>query len=247
MSEVVSEAVCYLVGLLEDAAETLRAYGITPWTIRRMGKTWSLSLQPPGPLTGLVSRAEDAEWSPIGGYVGLYTQVSPPVLDAIKCTLLDWQAWLKANGEIAVAQEFDGYAARILGIVTQLEADAGKKVGSRPGNLAAVTGDATAEPDAMRLMRIYAPDKGKECMRQLADIINDSTLNVDDKLRKLNAILPIPISASLRSLAQALGVSASAIRKTRWWKEHRTHQKEVEIEERRCRLVARGEHYDRDD
>ncbi|MEJ5342975.1 MAG: hypothetical protein WHT09_15570 [Thermogutta sp.] len=107
----------------------------------------------------------------------------------------------------------------------------------------AVAGDVTAEPDASRIMLIYAPDKGTERMRQLADVINDSTLNLDNKLRKLNAILPIPITTSLRALAQALGVSASAIRKTPWWKEHRARRKEMEKEERRQRLADRREHY----
>jgi len=149
VSEVFSEPICYLVRLLELAAERLRPYNITPWTVKREGKTWSLLLEEAGNLAGgLVSSEEEAEWLPIGGYISLYTEMPPPVLDALKCTVLDWQAWLKANRGGEVAQEFDSYAVRILAIIHQIEADARERANVRTPDLAASSGEVeTAKPE----------------------------------------------------------------------------------------------------
>jgi len=52
-------------------------------------------------------------------------------------------------------------------------------------------------------------------------VVVKSGLTADQKLKKMDLLIRIPLSASARTLGAAIGVTHSAIQKTDWWRKNR--------------------------
>jgi hypothetical protein len=69
---------------------------------------------------------------------------------------------------------------------------------------------------------------------------------VDEKLWKIDALMPIPPTVSAAKLGKALGVSKTAVQNTTWYIQNRKGQKDNEIGRRREQHRQRGQQYEGD-
>ena len=89
---------------------------------------------------------------------------------------------------------------------------------------------------------IHQPkDRPAELILKAAELVADDSLKADDKLTKIDALLPFPATASAEQLGELLGVSKQAILKTRWWADHRKGEKQDEIGRRAMAHRKRAE------
>jgi len=100
------------------------------------------------------------------------------------------------------------------------------------------------------LLRIYTNGLSDDRFAAARQVINSEQLSVNDKLCKLDKLLPIPSTTSAAVLAKAFGVSKHAVIKTAWWAEHRNGEGAAKVEQRRAIHHDRAgqlEHPDEDD
>jgi hypothetical protein len=71
-------------------------------------------------------------------------------------------------------------------------------------------------------------------------IIQDGKLSTNEKLTKVNCLLPIPPTVSAKLLGKLLGVSKQAVLKTSWWKQNRKGEKDEMIDKRQRILAKRS-------
>ncbi len=98
---------------------------------------------------------------------------------------------------------------------------------------------------AVRLLNIYTNGLADERLEK-ASIVLNSDLTVDEKLWKIDELMPIPPTVSGEKLGNAFGVSKAAIQKTSWYKQKRKGRQDEEIAQRGDRLRQRGKTYERD-
>jgi len=91
-------------------------------------------------------------------------------------------------------------------------------------------------------LRVYLRRAANEKLDQIAQIAT-SAKNVEERLREIDAALPIPPTATSRQLAALLQVSPTAIQKTAWWKE-RMAERAAARRDRRARLRERAARVD---
>jgi hypothetical protein len=97
------------------------------------------------------------------------------------------------------------------------------------------------------LLRIYTNGLSDDRFAAARQVIKDERLSVNDKLCKLNELLPIPSTTSAAVLAKAFGVSKHAVIKTAWWAEHRSGEGAAKVEQRRAIHHDRAAQLDRPD
>ena len=96
----------------------------------------------------------------------------------------------------------------------------------------------------LRLFNIFTNGLADERLDRMRDVLNDDKLSVDDKLWKIDALIPIPPTVSAAKLGKAMGVSKTAIQKTTWYIKKRKGQKNSEIEGRQDLHRQRGQQYE---
>src|SRR5262249_36878399 len=79
---------------------------------------------------------------------------------------------------------------------------------------------------------------------QASRLLTDGTLNANDKLRKIDALIRFPATASAEQLGKMLGVTKQAVLKTDWWTRNRRGEKDNEIGRRRAGHQRRAELYE---
>ncbi|MGB7329543.1 MAG: hypothetical protein WBD31_32010 [Rubripirellula sp.] len=101
-----------------------------------------------------------------------------------------------------------------------------------------------AESKSMfRLFNLYSDNVAEERMRAAHNILNgDGSIN--DKLEKIDAIFPIPASASGEALGRVFDVTRQAIAKTDWWEQNRKGKAEERVETRRSSHNSRAKRRD---
>jgi hypothetical protein len=72
-----------------------------------------------------------------------------------------------------------------------------------------------------------------ERLKKAAQLLADAQLTANEKLTKIDALIPLPATASAEQLGEMLGVTKQAVLKTDWWVENRKGEKESEIGRRR--------------
>jgi hypothetical protein len=87
---------------------------------------------------------------------------------------------------------------------------------------------------------IYSGGVADDRLRQVAAIVAQRELSVAERLQKIDDVLPIPASASLKDLAELFGVSREAVRTTPWWQKSRAGERELKTHQRRQRLQQRA-------
>jgi hypothetical protein len=105
----------------------------------------------------------------------------------------------------------------------------------------------TAPPDnaLLRLLGILTENVAQERISEAAALLCRTDLTVDEKLQALDAIIPIPPTATARQLAAALQVSKPAVVKTTWWRRHRSGDEDWETERRKALHRERAKLIDR--
>lgn len=97
------------------------------------------------------------------------------------------------------------------------------------------------EGPAMRILNLYSNNIADERMKDASKILaGDGSTN--DKLEQIDAIFPIPPTASAEALGKAFGVSRQAVASTSWWRKKRRgasddlSEKRREIHEGRAKM-----------
>jgi hypothetical protein len=98
---------------------------------------------------------------------------------------------------------------------------------------------------ALALLRVYVNNIADERFQQAARIAADDKLTVNEKLTRIDELIPFPPTASAEQLGAALGVTKQAVMKTEWWDKNRRGMADETVELRRDRLKDRGRRYER--
>jgi len=127
------------------------------------------------------------------------------------------------------------------------------RAGEQPDdNHAEIRKERGEDQATMRLLSVYTNGLADERFDRVRYVLEDNKLNVDEKLWKIDALMPIPpISAAklgklFTSEEKPDGVSKTAIQSTSWYKQNRKGRKDEEIDQREDRLRQRGKTYERD-
>lgn len=99
------------------------------------------------------------------------------------------------------------------------------------------------EQPLMRIMRLYTNRVSDERIRNIAVIVA-SKMTVNEKLTKIDALLPIPTNASAEELGKMFGVTGQAVFKTGWWTLNRKGERDSEIGRRKTKHKRRAEDYE---
>jgi hypothetical protein len=106
-----------------------------------------------------------------------------------------------------------------------------------------------ADHPSFALLRVFTNKMSDERFKQASQVLTDDTLTVNDKLTKIDALMPFPPTASAEQLGEMLGVSKQAVMKTVWWRKNRRGESDEEIERRHAQHKERAKAYEapRDD
>lgn len=99
---------------------------------------------------------------------------------------------------------------------------------------------------AFRLLNVFTNGLADERLGRAGNVLNDDSLTVDEKLWKIDALMPIPPTASAAKLGKALGVSKAAVQGTTWYIQKRKGQRGHEIGRRREQHRERSQRYEHD-
>jgi hypothetical protein len=84
------------------------------------------------------------------------------------------------------------------------------------------------------LLRVYTSGLSDDRIAAAAQVVANKRLSVNNKLYKLDKLLPIPPTASAAVLAELFDISKQAVIKTAWWAEHRSGEGAAKVEQRRA-------------
>ena len=98
----------------------------------------------------------------------------------------------------------------------------------------------------LNVIAIWAGNVVDEKAQQVLSIARCQDKSVNDRLEAMHETWPIPDAASASTLAKALGVSPSAIKKTSWWQNYRAGKRDQEVHERKTRMRQRAKLIDPD-
>jgi hypothetical protein len=197
-----------------------------------------------------------------------YVNLGPP--SEREYTQIDqWLLWLNGNRWLIVEQERgkSKYTGKLLPQqkVVELLAAVGypiprelltpiHQLGATPedkpptppptGQRVAAPAGSPAQNDSMaRLLRLFTNGVVDDQIKKASSLVEDDALNVNDKLTKINSLIPFPANASAEHLAELLGVTKQAVLKTAWWIENRRGEKQNEIGRRRAVHKERAKGY----
>lgn len=115
-------------------------------------------------------------------------------------------------------------------------------------------GDVIVEENALAtiqlqraLLRVYSNGIFDENIMQATLLLADDTLTVNDKLTKIDALIPFPANAFAEQLGEMLGKTKQAVLKTDWWIQKRKGEKDSEVGKRRDLHRKRAKSYEAND
>jgi hypothetical protein len=73
----------------------------------------------------------------------------------------------------------------------------------------------------LALMRVFTNNIDKNRIQKAAQLLIDDQLTVNEKLNKIDALIPLPATVSAGKLGAMLGVTRQAVWKTEWWIQNR--------------------------
>ena len=77
-----------------------------------------------------------------------------------------------------------------------------------------------------RLLSVFTNGIADERFGTAANVLQDGNLTVNQKLTKIDELIPFPPTASANQLRQMLGVSKMAVMTSKWWEDNRKGKKE---------------------
>jgi hypothetical protein len=93
-------------------------------------------------------------------------------------------------------------------------------------------------------LRVFTNGLTDDRIQKATQILADDTLSANEKLTKIDALIPFPPTASAEQLGEMLGRSKQAVLKTEWWRENRKGEKADEIGLRRAMHKKRADCWD---
>ena len=97
---------------------------------------------------------------------------------------------------------------------------------------------------SLALLRLFTNGIADARIEKAARVLADKYLTANEKLTKIDDLIPFPATASAEQLGEMLGVSKQAVLKTDWWIQHRKGEKKSEIGRRREGHQKRGKSYE---
>jgi hypothetical protein len=97
---------------------------------------------------------------------------------------------------------------------------------------------------SLALMRVFTNEIADDRIVKAIRLLADDKLTANEKLTKIDALIPFPATASAEQLGEMLGVTKQAVLKTGWWIENRKGEKENEVGRRREGLRKRAKRYE---
>lgn len=94
------------------------------------------------------------------------------------------------------------------------------------------------------LLRVYTNGLANDRICKATQVAADDELTVNERLTEIDALMPIPATASAEHLGAMLGKTKQAVLKSEWWKQNRQGEKENEIARRRAVHKARAKTYE---
>jgi hypothetical protein len=189
-------------------------------------------------------------WLPYNLAVNWQSPVYPTVhsLDAVS----QWQTYMhEAAGAATVAGNTDlandllRRMAHDESLLRQFESSAStlesafppKKQDESQSKLVA----AQTDQHSLALLSVFTNGMSDERIKRAAELLGQSGLTANEKLWKIDAILPFPATASAEQLGFLVGVTKQAVFKTDWWTMKRKGEKENEIGRRKAGHQNRAE------
>jgi len=108
----------------------------------------------------------------------------------------------------------------------------------------ATTADIPDNHPALAILRVFSGGIVDDRIRKAMQLLADGKLSANEKLAKIDALIPFPMTASAEQLGKMLGVTKQAVLKTDWWVQHRKGEKEAEVGRRREVHRRRAESYE---
>jgi hypothetical protein len=102
----------------------------------------------------------------------------------------------------------------------------------------------SASSPAIALLRVFTDGVVDERIQQASRLLSDNKLTANEKLAKIDALIPFPATASAEQLGKLLGVTKQAVLKTDWWIQNRKGEKDNEIGRRHARYQKRAKEYE---
>jgi hypothetical protein len=97
---------------------------------------------------------------------------------------------------------------------------------------------------SLALMRVFTNGIADDRIEKATRLLADDKLTVNEKLTKIDALIPFPATASAEQLGEMLGVTKQAVLKTDWWMQNRKGEKENEVGRRREGYRKRAKSYE---
>jgi hypothetical protein len=101
-------------------------------------------------------------------------------------------------------------------------------------------------PSTMALLSVFTNGITDDRIKQAERILSDTNLTVNDKLTKIDGLLPFPATASAEKLGKLFGVKKQAVLKTAWWIQNRKGEKASEVGRRRAGHKNRAKEFEID-
>lgn len=98
-----------------------------------------------------------------------------------------------------------------------------------------------ADDATVSLLSVFTNGLSDERILKASRLLTDENLTVNEKLTKIDALMPFPPTASAEQLGALLRVSKQAVLKTEWWTDHRKGEKMNAIGRRQALHWERGE------
>jgi hypothetical protein len=97
---------------------------------------------------------------------------------------------------------------------------------------------------SIALLRVFTNGLADDRIEKATRLLSNAQLNANEKLTKIDALMPFPATASAEQLGEMLGVTKQAVLKTDWWIQNRRGEKENEIGRRRAVQQKRAKDYE---
>ncbi len=139
------------------------------------------------------------------------------------------------SNEVRVANWDDG-AGAFAALLKNLGADLGIP---KSGQAETINRDSS-----QRLLSVFTNGLSDDRIQKAAQVLTDERLTANEKLTKIDALIPLPATASAQQLGDMLGVKKQAVLKTDWWIQNRKGENAEEIGRRRTGHKQRADQYD---
>lgn len=108
----------------------------------------------------------------------------------------------------------------------------------------ATTAAAPGSNASLALMRVFTNGIADDRIEKATRLLGDNKLTVNEKLTKIDALIPFPATSSAEQLGDMLGVTKQAVLKTDWWIQNRKGEKDSEVGRRREGHRKRVKYYE---